>query len=424
MNKGKKQKDLLIEVGEFDGVFDKFDAVLAPWKDFAGLLGGNVQKLVKQTVFPLKMIFTPLKKNVSFSKMWTEHTNEIDKIKGDISKYEEALGEKGGSGAKALAIFNPGAALAVAAGKGSFDFLMDPSSSAAGKGLRSLGIHYLPFMGWLEDKNEGGEKDFASWLESQRDGSSSSDGEGKGPFSGLFSKIQGVFLLDFSHYERPGMVIREAAENDKVNKALKDLIDLMSKKGVFEEMRKVAKEINDEKEKFLEEFIVEAEAVMGVSVDSIKSETIEDFGKVIKKYEKDFSDLKKIDIKKIDTELEKSVDELVTDEEKAAKFLETLEREGTEIETDDQGKPLEEDFRAKAKSVFYNQVKVEILKELKTSIENTYDQLQKTILGTEGLNDENIRKQMEKTEEGKRHIEIVTKNLEKIKSIVAKIETN
>ena len=160
---------------------------------------------------------------------------------------------------------------------------------------------------------------------------------------------------------------------------------------------------------------------MGLSTDSIKAESIEKFGELLKKYEKDFDDLKKIDVKKINEELEKSVNELVADEEKSQKFLETLEKDGVELELDDEGKVDEEEFRAKAKTVFYNQVKVEILKELKTNIENIYSELQKTILGTEGLNDENVRNQMAKTKEGKRHLELITKNLEKIKSIVSKI---
>ena len=161
---------------------------------------------------------------------------------------------------------------------------------------------------------------------------------------------------------------------------------------------------------------------MNIGVESFKANTIEEFGEIIKKYSKDFDDLKKIDLKKVNEELEKSVNELVADEEKAQEFVEMLEKEGDEIEKDDEGKIIEEDFREKAKTIFYHQTRSEIMKELKVAIENTYSTLQKTIINSEGLNDPNVREQIMKTPVGKKHMEIITKNLEKLKEVMDKIE--
>lgn len=422
MNK-KKTNNLLIEVGEFDGVFDGLGAALEPWKDFAGLLGKNMQKLVKQTVFPLKMVFTPLKKNVKFSAMYKEHNDEVDKIKGEIAQYEEALAQSAGSEAKALAIFNPGAALALASARGTFNFLQDPSESSVAKGLRTTGLQYLPGMGWLGEDPEKGET-----LEDRLEkagasvGKSSGDGKGGGALSNLFSKIQGVFLLDFSHHERPGNVLREAAGDDLKNDRIELILQTMKEVGTLDKLEKLAKELNDQKEKFMEEFIVEGEAILNLSVEAVKVASIEEFGELLKKYSKDFDELKKIDTKKIREELERAVNELIADEAKAAEFVETLEQEGGEIEKDPEGKIIEEDFRERAMVVFFGSIKGEILKELKSSLENTYDQLQKTVMGVEGLSNPEVRSELEKTTEGKRHLGIVTKNLEKIQTIMKKVE--
>lgn len=414
-------KELIVENTYADGSLKKiFDPVKDNLKKFGSILSDSAKLIGGDIGFLVKLTFSRLKTLKQIKDMESKNNARRKKLLDNISKNSAELMDSWPDGKVTSMMIAPGLFFTTEALSG----VRHVTSDEFKQEMSQYGFDSLPFLGsWLSTEPST-QNQFLADLGNCKPGDgecfekaiqknlgSGKGAEPEGTLSKIATKINSIFLL--SHDQIDGKVLLEAeGDEPEISDDLRDYVDKEVRERIDKHLLEVREEWMKGQEKYFEKIVKEAASVLQANSALAAANSAEEFFKAIDKLAK-FGDGPSggIDSNKLKASFSELGSKIKSDKSSMEKIEKELEKQKID--------KTDENVNEQLESIVLSAFKAQFLPEMKSSLEDYYEEVTTRITG--GMSSEQ-QELVAQDPRGAKYLKMVKDNETKLKDSLSKLK--